>query len=760
MTSKRPSFTDQEALDFHSKPTPGKISMAPTKPMGTQRDLSLAYSPGVAIPVLAIAEDADKAYDYTSKGNMVAVISNGTAILGLGNLGPMASKPVMEGKCVLFKRFADIDSVDIEVNTTDAEDFIRTVRNIGDTWGGINLEDIGSPDCFIIESRLREELDIPVFHDDQHGTAIIAAAGIINACHITGRELKDLKVAVSGAGAAGLSVAGLIRHLGVKAENILMCDSTGVVYEGRTDKMDQFKSAFAVKTSKRTLAEAVEGADCLLGLSAKGAVSKAMVKSMAKNPIIFAMANPDPEITPEEIKSVRDDAIIATGRSDYPNQVNNVLGFPYIFRGALDVRARSINEEMKVAAARALAELAREDVPDEVAAAYHGARPTFGREYIIPTPFDPRLISFIPPFVAQAAMDTGVARKPIADMDAYRASLAQRADPAAAFIQGVQARARDVQRRIVFAEGEEPAVVRAAFSFKNQGLGHPILIGREAQVERTMEQMGVPAGTLEIINARLSDNNPVYTDFLYSRLQRDGYLKRDVQRLVNQDRNIFGCCMLKNGDADGMVTGVTRNYDVALSDSRLVLDALPGQALIGMSMVINRGRTVFIADTSVTELPQGEDLANIALEAAAAVRAMGFIPRVAFLSYSTFGNPMGERGEKVREAVAILDEMGDVDFEYEGDMNADIALNPSHSLLYPFSRLKGPANVLVMPAIHAASISTKLLESMSRATVIGPMLLGLEKPVQIASLGATVGDIVNLATIAAYDVDRVHGDKA
>ena len=758
MTTKRPSFTDQEALDFHSKPTPGKISMAPTKPMGTQRDLSLAYSPGVAIPVLAIAEDADKAYDYTSKGNMVAVITNGTAILGLGNLGPMASKPVMEGKCVLFKRFADIDSVDIEVNTTDVEDFIRTVRNIGDTWGGINLEDIGSPDCFIIESRLREELDIPVFHDDQHGTAIIAAAGIINACHITGRELKDLTVAVSGAGAAGLSVAGLIRHLGVKAENILMCDSTGVVYEGRTERMDQFKSAFAVKTSKRTLSEAMDGVDCVLGLSAKGAISKAMVKSMAKDPIIFAMANPDPEITPEDIKSVRDDAIIATGRSDYPNQVNNVLGFPYIFRGALDVRARGINEEMKVAAAQALAELAREDVPDEVAAAYHGARPSFGRDYIIPSPFDPRLISFIPPFVAQAAMNTGVARTPIADMDAYRASLVRRADPAAAFVQGVQARAKDVQRRIVFAEGEEPAVVRAAFSFKNQGLGHPILIGREAQVERMMEQMGVPAGTLEIINARLSDNNPVYTDLLYSRLQRDGYLKRDVQRLVNQDRNIFGCCMLKNGDADGMVTGVTRNYDVALNDALLVLDALPNKALMGMSMVINRGRTVFIADTSVTELPQGEDLANIALEAADAVRAMGFVPRVAFLSYSTFGNPMGERGEKVREAVAILDRMPGVDFEYEGDMNADIALNPNHSLLYPFSRLKGPANVLVMPAIHAASISTKLLESMSRATVIGPMLLGLEKPVQIASLGATVGDIVNLATIAAYDVDRVHGD--
>jgi malate dehydrogenase (oxaloacetate-decarboxylating)(NADP+) len=756
MTTKRPSFTDQEALDFHSDPIPGKIAMAPTKPMGTQRDLSLAYSPGVAIPVEAIAADVDKAYDYTSKGNLVAVISNGTAILGLGDLGPMASKPVMEGKAVLFKRFADIDSFDVEVDTKDTEDFIRTVRNIGSTWGGINLEDIGSPECFVIESRLREELDIPVFHDDQHGTAIIAAAGLINACHVTGRELKDLKVAVSGAGAAGLSVAGLICSLGVKAENILMCDSTGVIYEGRTERMDQFKSAFTVKTEKRTLAEAVDGADCFLGLSAKGAMSKAMVKSMAPNPIIFAMANPDPEITPEDIKSVRDDAIIATGRSDYPNQVNNVLGFPYIFRGALDVRARSINEEMKVAAARALAELAREDVPDEVAAAYHGSRPQFGPDYIIPTPFDPRLISFIPPFVAQAAMDTGVARKPIENMDEYRHSLARRQDPTASFLQGVQATVRQRKRRIVFAEGEEPSVVRAAFSFKNQGLGHPILIGREKQVERTMEQMGVPAGSLEIINARLSDKNPEYTDYLYNRLRRDGYLKRDAQRLVNQDRNIFGSCMLKHDDADGMVTGVTRNYDVALNDALLTLDPVEGKAIMGMSMVINRGRTVFISDTSVTELPRGEDLAAIALESAQAVRALGFTPRVAFLSYSTFGNPAGERGEKVREAVQILDGMNGIDFEYEGDMNADIALGMNTQMLYPFSRLTGPANVLVMPAIHSASIATKLLEAMSRATVIGPMLLGLEKPVQIASLGATVGDIVNLATIAAFDIDGVH----
>ncbi|MEL7231572.1 MAG: NADP-dependent malic enzyme [Pseudomonadota bacterium] len=754
MTSKRPSFTDQEALDFHAKPTPGKISMLPTKPMQTQRDLSLAYSPGVAVPVKAIAENEDLAYDYTAKGNTVAVISNGTAILGLGDLGPMASKPVMEGKSVLFKRFADIDSFDVEVETKDVDEFITVVKNIGATWGGINLEDIGSPECFIIENTLREQLDTPVFHDDQHGTAIIAAAGIINACAITGRDLKDLTVAVSGAGAAGLSVAGLIRHLGVKPENILMCDRNGVIYEGR-DGVDQFKSAFAVKTSKRTLAEAMDGADCFLGLSVKGAVNADMVKSMAANPIIFAMANPDPEITPEEIKAVRGDAIIATGRSDYPNQVNNVLGFPYIFRGALDVRARSINEEMKVAAARALAELAREDVPDEVAAAYHGSRPQFGPDYIIPTPFDPRLISFIPPFVAQAAMDTGVARKPIEDMEEYRHSLARRLDPTASFLQGVQNKVRKDQKRIVFAEGEEPQVVRAAFTFQQQGLGKAILIGREEQVGRTMAQMGVPEGSLEIVNARLSDRNADYTDYLYERLQRRGYLKRDAQRLVNQDRNVFGSCMLAHGDADGMVTGVTRNYDVCLKDVMLTLDPLPETQVIGMSMVLNRGKTVFIADTSVTELPDGKALADIAKEAAKAVKRLGFTPRVAFVSYSTFGNPMGERAEKVRDAVEILDKCDDIDFEYEGDVSADVAMNPMHKVLYPFSRLTDAANVLIMPAIHSAAIATNLLEGMSRATVIGPILLGFEKPVQIVSLGATVNDVVNLATVAAFDIDRL-----
>jgi malate dehydrogenase (oxaloacetate-decarboxylating)(NADP+) len=756
MTKDRRTFTDEEALHFHKFPQPGKLSITPTKPMATQRDLSLAYSPGVAVPVNAIAANPDLAYDYTSKGNLVAVISNGTAILGLGDLGALASKPVMEGKSVLFKRFADVDSIDIEVTTKEIEEFITTVRNIAPTFGGINLEDIKSPECFIIESRLRDECDIPVFHDDQHGTAIIAAAGLINACHLTGRALSDVKVAVSGAGAAGLSVAGLIRHLGVRRENILVCDREGVVYEGRTSGMDQFKSAFAVATEARTLADAIKGADCLLGLSVKGAVSKDMIASMAPNPIIFAMANPDPEITPEEISQVRSDAIVATGRSDYANQVNNVLGFPYIFRGALDVRASAINEEMKVAAAQALAQLAREDVPDEVAAAYHGSRPKFGRDYIIPVPFDPRLISYIPPFVAQAAMDTGVARKPIKDMGAYRNTLAQRLDPTASFLQGLQAtvRGEEVPRRIVFAEGEEPSVIRAAYAFENQGLGKAILIGREEQIHRNMGLVGVPKGQLEIINARMSDRNPDYMDFLYKRLQRKGYLQRDVQRLVNQDRNVFGACMVAMGDADGMVTGVTRNFDIALRDVRLVVDPNPGEPVMGMSIVIGRGRTLFIADTNVTEMPTAQELADMSVEAARSARRLGFVPRVALLSYSTFGNPPGERAEKVRQAVALLDQRADVDFEYEGEMDADVALNVDAKRLYPFSRLSEPANILIMPAIHSASIATKLMAAMGGAMVVGPLMSGLSKPIQIAQLDATVNDIVTLATFAAYDLNK------
>ncbi len=760
MTDRRSRVDDEEALNFHRYPKPGKLAMSATKPMATQRDLSLAYSPGVAAPVKAIAEDPDLAYDYTSKGNMVAVISNGTAILGLGDLGAMASKPVMEGKSVLFKRFADVDSIDIEVDESDPEAFIECVRRFGASFGGINLEDIKGPDCFIIEEKLREYLDIPVFHDDQHGTAIISAAGIINACELSGKDITTLKVVVNGAGAAGIAVLELIKAMGVKHDNAILCDSKGVIYKGRDHGMNQWKSAHAADTEARTLEEAMSGADCFIGLSVKGAVTKEMVRSMAADPIIFAMANPDPEITPEEVREARSDAIMATGRSDYPNQVNNVLGFPYIFRGALDVRARTINEDMKIAAAQALAELAREDVPDEVAAAYHGARPTFGKDYIIPAPFDPRLISHVPPYVAQAAMDSGVARKPIADMDQYKAALARRLDPTAAILQSIHDDVRAGERKtIVFAEGEEPSVIRAAYAFQNQGLGEAILIGREETVHANMRLLGVQSDAIRIVNARLSDKNADYADFLFKRLQRRGYLRRDVQRLVNNDRNVFAACMVALGDANGMVTGVTRNYAQALGDVKLVLDTAENERVMGMSLVLSRGRTLFIADTNVTEFPSPEALADIAVETAAAAKRFGVTPRVAFLSYSTFGNPSGDRADAIQKAVSYLDERG-VDFEYEGEMNADVALDPDHRRLYPFSRLSGPANVLVMPAIHSASIATKLMRAAGGATVLGPMLVGLEKPVQIARLGASVNDILTLAALAAHDLSEERAEKA
>ncbi|MEJ6789586.1 NADP-dependent malic enzyme [Brevundimonas sp. BR2-1] len=753
LTDKQ-TFSDEDALEFHRSPTPGKISMAPTKPMATQLDLSLAYSPGVAIPVLAIAADVDKAYDYTSKGNLVAVISNGTAILGLGNLGHMASKPVMEGKSVLFKRFADVDSFDVEVKTTDPDEFITVVKNIGDTWGGINLEDIKSPECFEIESQLQDLLDIPVFHDDQHGTAIISTAGLINAAHIAGKKLQDLKVVLSGAGAAGLSSISLMKAAGVRAENTVIVDREGVVYRGRAN-VDQWKAAHATDTPHRTLAEAMVGADVVLGLSAKGAITKEMVASMAPNPIIFAMANPDPEITPEDVLSVRTDAIIATGRSDYVNQVNNVLAFPYLFRGALDVRARQINHEMKVACAQALAALAREDVPDEVAAAYRGRKLKFGRDYIIPTPFDPRLIWYIPPFVARAAMDSGVARKPIEDMDAYRIQLRSRLDPSAALMQNISAAVRaGPNKRVVFAEGEETAVIRAAWGFKQAELGTPILIGREELIRKNAAEAGLNFDDMgiQIVNARVSEHNADYTDWLYERLQRRGYLKRDVQRMINQDRNYFAAAMCARGQADCMVTGVTRNFNMVLKEVRRVLDVK--NRMIGMSILLAKGRTLFVADTSIHELPNAEELAEIAIQAAETVRKLGKTPRVAFLSYSTFGNPPGDRGEKVREAIRILDQRG-CDFEYEGEMPPELALDPEARAAYPFMRLTGHANVLVMPAIHSAAISTRLVQQLGGATVIGPLLVGLEKSVQIVSLGASVSEIITAATFAAYDEGAV-----
>ncbi|TNC13512.1 NADP-dependent malic enzyme [Methylobacterium terricola] len=751
---KRPTFTDQEALQFHQQGRPGKLEVVATKPMATQRDLSLAYSPGVAVPVLAIADDPALAYDYTAKGNLVAVISNGTAILGLGNRGALASKPVMEGKAVLFKRFADIDSFDLEVGTEDADAFINCVRYLGPTFGGINLEDIKAPECFIIEERLRELMDIPVFHDDQHGTAIISAAGMINALHLTGRDIAETKLVVNGAGAAGIACIELVKALGFRSENVILCDTKGVVFQGRTEGMNQWKSAHAVATSKRTLEEAMEGADIAFGLSVKGAFTPAMIASMAPQPIIFAMANPNPEITPEEVAQVRDDAIVATGRSDYPNQVNNVLGFPYIFRGALDVHATTINMEMKIAAAEALAALAREDVPDEVAAAYQGTRPRFGREYIIPVPFDPRLIHTVPPAVAKAAMETGVARKPIDNMDRYRAQLSARRDPVAGTLNRVFERVRKYPKRVVFAEGEEEVVIRAAVSFVNQGLGTAILVGREDRVMANAEAAGIDLSgrdNIEIHNAAKSDRNSVYAQFLYARMQRKGFLFRDCQRLINQDRNHFAASMVALGDADAMVTGTTRNYSIALEDVRRVIDHKPGHRVIGVSLCLARGRVVLVADTAIHEMPSAEELAGIAIEAAGVARRLGYEPRVALLSFSTFGFPKAERAEKVQEAVRILDGMR-VDFEYDGEMAADVALNKDLLAQYPFSRLKQPANVLVMPAFHSASISTKMLQELGGAQVLGPLIVGLDKAVQIVPLGATDSDLVNMAALAAYNI--------
>ncbi len=746
------TVTEQEALDFHARGRPGKLEVTPTKPMATQRDLSLAYSPGVAVPVKAIAADPSTAYDYTAKGNMVAVISNGTAILGLGNLGALASKPVMEGKSVLFKRFADVDSIDLEVSTEDVDEFINCVRYLGPSFGGINLEDIKAPDCFIIESRLREIMDIPVFHDDQHGTAIIAAAGLINALELTGRDFKTTKLVCNGAGAAAIACIELVKAMGFAPENITLCDTKGVIWQGRIEGMNQWKSAHAVKTDKRTLAEAMKGADVVFGLSQKGAFSDEMIRSMAPNPIIFAMANPDPEITPELVAEIRDDAIMATGRSDYPNQVNNVLGFPYIFRGALDVRASTINDAMKIAAVRALAELAREDVPDDVAAAYSGMRPRFGANYIIPVPFDPRLISAIPVAVAKAAMESGVARKPIADLDAYARELSARRDPIASTMQRLYERVRANPKRVVFAEAEEEQVMRAAISYANQGLGTAILLGRDEPMHATAEKHGIDLNRpgIEVVNARISDRVDAYTDFLYSRLQRKGYLYRDCQRLVKTDRNHFAACMVALGDADAMVTGTTRNYSTAFEDIRRCIDPRPGHRVIGVSLVLSRGRTVFVADTAVHDMPTAEELADIAEEAARTARRMGYEPRVAMLAYSTFGHPTGERSERVREAVKILDRRR-VDFEYDGEMGADIALNHERMEQYPFCRLSGTANVLVMPAIHSASISTKMLQEIGGATVIGPLIVGLDKSVQITQMGAKDSDIVNMAAIAAYN---------
>jgi malate dehydrogenase (oxaloacetate-decarboxylating)(NADP+) len=747
-------ITDEEALAFHLEPSPGKFEISATVPMTTQRDLSLAYSPGVAVPCEAIAANPETAYDYTNKGNLVAVISNGTAVLGLGNLGALASKPVMEGKAVLFKRFADVNSIDIELDTEDTEAFINACKLMGPTFGGINLEDIKAPECFIIEQRLKEEMDIPVFHDDQHGTAVICAAGLINALHISGKKIEDVKIVLNGAGAAGIACLELLKSMGAKHDNCIMCDTKGVIYQGRTEGMNQWKSAHAANTKLRTLDEAMKDADVFLGVSVKGAVTPDMVASMADNPVIFAMANPDPEITPEEAHEVRMDAIVATGRSDYPNQVNNVLGFPYLFRGALDIHARAINDEMKIACAHALANLAREDVPDEVAVAY-GKTLSFGRDYIIPTPFDPRLIHRIPPAVARAGMDTGAARRPIIDMDAYELSLKSRMDPTANILRGINARARKNQARMIFAEGDDPRVLRAAVNYQRSGLGKALVVGRADDVKAKLHATGMEDAVreLEVINAANTTHLDAYKDFLYGRLQRRGFDRKDIHRLAARDRHVFGALMLAHGHGDGLVTGATRKSAHVLERVNHVFEANAEHGAAGFTAILNKGRMVFIADTLVHEWPDEHDLANIAESGARVARHLGMEPRVAFVSFSTFGYPVSERAEKMHLAPTVLDARG-VDFEYEGEMTVDVALNTAAQANYPFSRLTGPANILVVPARHSASISVKLMQEMAGATVIGPILTGLDQSIQICSTNATANDILNMAILAACKVGK------
>ena len=753
--SKIDHYTDKEALDFHTTGKPGKIEINSSKPLTTKRDLSLAYSPGVAAPVKEIAKNPETAYDYTGKGNLVAVISNGSAILGLGNLGALASKPVMEGKSVLFKRFADIDSIDIEVDSFDTNEIINTIKNIGNTFGGINLEDIAAPDCFIIEQKLKELLDIPVFHDDQHGTAIITTAALINALDISKKKIEDVKVVVNGAGASAIACTNLFKLTGIKNENVIMCDRKGVIYKGR-ENIDQFKSAHANETKLRTLAEAIKNADVFLGLSAKDVLTKDMVKSMAKNPIIFACANPDPEIKPELVEEVRSDAIVATGRSDYPNQVNNLIGFPYIFRGALDVRAKEINEDMKVAAAHAIAQLAREQVPDEVITAYGGERPRYGKEYIIPSTFDPRLISVIPAAVAEAAMKSGVARKKIENIEKYKEDLSRRLDPSMNIMQSINIQIKKSQKKVVFAEGEDPNILKAAIAFKNSRLGIPILIGKEERVREQLKNIGLDTNfNIEITSSKDNERRERYTNYLYKKFQRNGMLERECDYLVRNDRVTWGACMVGCGDADAMVTGGIRHHAATIEKLTQVVEARPGEIIFGLTLMVSKGRTVFIADTNVHDNPTAEQLVQIAISSTRVARLFGFDPKVAFLSHSTFGKPSTERTKHLREAIELI-KTKNVDFDYDGEMQPDVALNSEYKETYPFSKIVGNANVLVMPALHSASISIKLMKTFGGARLIGPLLIGLGLPIEVAPLRSSPSDILNLASIAAFSSEIIN----
>jgi len=752
-------YSDKEALEFHNTIKSGKIEIISSKPMTTKRDLALAYSPGVAAPVKAISKNPELAYDYTTKGNLVAVISNGSAILGLGNLGALASKPVMEGKAVLFKRFADIDSIDLEIDSSDPNEIISSIKNFSKSFGGINLEDIAAPNCFIIENELKKVLDIPVFHDDQHGTAIITCAALINALDIAKKNINKIKIVVNGAGASAMACVNLFKTYGVPKKNIIMLDRKGVIHKDRDD-LNQWKSNYSISTKDRSLSDVIKNADVFLGLSSGGTLKKDMVKKMAKNPIIFACANPDPEITPEEIEEVRNDAIIATGRSDYPNQVNNLIGFPYIFRGALDVRAKIINEEMKIAAVNAIASLAKERVPDEVAAAMGGERPVYGKDYIIPSTFDPRLISVIPVAVAKAAIKSGVSRKKIDNFENYSEQLKQRLDPSVTIMQGINSQIKKTQKRVVFVDGEDENTLKAAIAFKKSGFGIPILVAKEKVVQQRLKEIGYSENlNIEIVNSTNKKRRDKYRDFIFKKLHRKkGLLERDCDRIIRNDRVVWGSCMVSCGDADAMVTGNTRRYGQSLEKILKVVDARPGEIMFGLNMVVNKGRTVFIGDTTVNEYPSSSQLSEIAISSARVVRLFGFDPKIAFLSHSTFGQPITSRTKHIREAVEILKKKK-VDFKFDGDMQPDVALNEEYKELYPFSDIVGNANVLIMPGQHSAAISYKIMKTLGDSKVIGPLLIGLGQAIEIAPLRSSTSDILNLASVAAYSAGIIDYKK-
>ncbi len=747
-------ITREDALEYHSSGRKGKIEVIPAKPTATQRDLSLAYSPGVAYPCREIQANPLLAYEYTAKGNLVAVITNGTAVLGLGNIGALAGKPVMEGKGVLFKRFADIDVFDLEIATEDPEEFIRTVRLLEPSFGGINLEDIRAPECFEIERRLKAEMNIPVFHDDQHGTAIISAAALLNAIEVAGKSIDNVRIVFSGAGAAALSCAQLYLELGARRENITLCDRVGVIHHGRTEEMDPYKEAFAAETTKRTLSEALDGADVFVGLSVGGVVSRAMIAKMAADPIVFAMANPDPEITYEDVRAERPDAIVATGRSDYPNQVNNVLGFPFLFRGALDVRATDIDLGMKLAAVRALAALAHEDVPDSVLKAYGLDGLRFGRDYLIPKPLDHRVLLTVPPAVARAAMESGVARVPIPDFDAYGRRLETLISRRLELMRGIIDRAKRDPKRIVFPEGEHDQILRAAKILVDEGIAHPILLARREIIAAKLAELDLPEDRVTIIHNESSPKFAQYADRYHEIRRRDGVTRSDAHKRMRM-RNYFGAVMVEQGDADGLISGLTQSYPETIRPALRVIELQPGvRKVSGAYLLILKDRVFFFADTTVNIDPTPEELAEIALLTVGFARRFGIEPRVAMLSFSNFGSNTHPWARKVRRATEIVKEL-DPDLEVDGEMQADTAvLGEILTEAYPWNRLKGPANVLIFPELQSANIAYKLVWRLAGAEAIGPVLLGLSKPVHVLQLGLEVSDIVNMAALCVVDAQE------